>query len=90
MRGLWLLLLAAANADHYKTLGVPRDASAEVIKAAYRKVALAHHPDRTRRLAAKEQERSQRLFERVNNAFEVLGDPTQRRQYDFELANPQR
>eukprot|EP00966_Prymnesium_polylepis_P282013 6516908-Prymnesium_polylepis.2 len=86
----WLLLVHLALADHYSTLGVPRDASAATIKTAFRKAALAHHPDRTRKLAAAQRQTSQRLFEQMNEAFEVLGDPALRRQYDFELANPER
>ena len=84
-----LLLLVGVAANHYKTLGVPRDASADSIKASYRKIALKHHPDRMPRNASPEfKQSSQRTFEAANNAFEVLSDPAQRRQYDFELANP--
>ena len=52
---LLALLVEAARANHYTTLGVPRDASADTIKAAYRKAALKHHPDRTRGLSPAEQ-----------------------------------
>ena len=45
-----LLLLVGVAANHYKTLGVPRDASADSIKASYRKIALKHHPDRMTRV----------------------------------------
>jgi curved DNA-binding protein CbpA len=59
--------------DHYDTLGVPRDASAEDIKAAFRRVASAEHPDRGgdgERMAA------------ANRAYETLGDPERRAEYD--------
>ena len=44
-----LSAVAAAVPDHYKTLGVPRDAAATEIKAAYLRCALACHPDKARR-----------------------------------------
>ena len=93
-RPLRLLLLLAciacgASATHYKTLGVQKTASADDIKAAYRKIALKHHPDRISRSASTQtRKQSTTKFERANEAFEVLSDPSQRRQYDFELANP--
>ena len=81
--------LWGVHGNHYMTLGVSRDASADVVKAAYRKLALKHHPDRMPRSASAEtRASSRRVFEQANEAFECLSDPTQRRQYDFELANP--
>ena len=88
---LLLLVLACAEgaANHYKTLGVPRESTADMIKAAYRKLALKHHPDKIPKSASAElRKSSQRTFELANAAFEVLSDPAQRRQYDFDLANP--
>ena len=88
------LLLAAAiihvvAANHYKTLGVPRDATAEAIKASYKSIALKSHPDKVPKSASAEtRQASQRRFEEANAAFEVLSDPAQRRQYDFELEHP--
>ena len=87
-------LLAAAiihvvAANHYKTLGVPRDATAEAIKASYKGIALKSHPDKVPKSAsAATRQASQRRFEEANAAFEVLSDPAQRRQYDFELEHP--
>lgn len=80
----WLLCCGGlcSGGDHYSTLGVKRDASASAIKSAYRQLALSHHPDRTRALPEREQSEKQRVFERVNEAFEVLGDPARRQQYD--------
>ena len=80
---------AAASVDHYRALGVPHDASADAIKASYRKIALTHHPDKLKRDASADTRRkSKRIFEDANAAFECLSDPSQRRQYDFDLANP--
>lgn len=62
--------------DHYSTLGVSRDASQEEIKKAYRKLAMTHHPDKGGNPAE---------FQKINDAYEVLGDVTKRQQYD----NPQ-
>ena len=86
---LLVALVASSHANHYRTLGVQKDASADAIKAAFRKIALKHHPDRLSRSASREtRQASTKLFEQANAAFEVLGDPAQRRQYDFELENP--
>ena len=90
-RAILLLILnfSVACCNHYRSLGVARGADADAIKTAYRKIALKHHPDRISRSASPEtRKKSQRTFELANDAFEVLGDPAQRRQYDFELDNP--
>jgi molecular chaperone DnaJ len=63
-------------ADYYSVLGVPRDASEDQIKKAYRKLALELHPDRN-----KDPEAANR-FKEVNEAYAVLGDPEKRKQYD--------
>jgi curved DNA-binding protein len=62
--------------DHYKTLGVPRDASQEVIKAAYRKLARKYHPDVSR------EQQAEFLFKEVGEAYKVLKDPESRSAYD--------
>lgn len=63
--------------DHYSTLGVPRDASQEEIKKAFRKLAMTHHPD-------KGGDPSE--FQKINEAYEVLGDVNKRFQYDNPTA----
>ena len=76
-------------ADHYRALGVARGATADQVKAAYKKLALKHHPDKHKRSAtSEERKRSSRTFEAANAAYEVLGDAAMRRQYDYELSNP--
>ena len=64
-------------ADYYDRLGVSRDASAEEIKKAYRKLALEHHPDRND--GSKEAEEK---FKKITEAYDVLKDPEKRKAYD--------
>jgi molecular chaperone DnaJ len=63
-----------ANKDYYNTLGIPRTASADEIKKAYRKLAHEHHPDKKTGNEAK--------FKEVNEAYQVLSDPQKRSNYD--------
>mmetsp|Transcript_26200 Transcript_26200/g.56844 ORF Transcript_26200/g.56844 Transcript_26200/m.56844 type:complete len:178 (+) Transcript_26200:153-686(+) len=67
--------------DYYKVLGVSPQASPETIKAAYRKLALVHHPDRNLSCSANAQEATIR-FKEINAAFSVLGEPNTRLEYD--------
>ncbi len=64
--------------DYYRILGVPRNATQEQIKKAYRKLALQHHPDRN---PGKEKWANEK-FKEINEAFSILGDPQKRQQYD--------
>ena len=63
--------------DHYAVLGVARDASAEEIKRAYRRLARQYHPD-----VSGDAEDAER-FKQVTNAYEVLSDPRKREMYDL-------
>lgn len=69
-----------AEKDYYKALGVPKDATADDIKKAYRKLARQYHPDKTGTTseAAKAEER----FKEVSEAYSVLSDPAKRKEYD--------
>ena len=67
----------AAQANLYDALGVPRNASAEEIKKAYRKLARQFHPDRNPG-DAKAEER----FKEISEAYDVLSDPEKRKRYD--------
>ena len=62
--------------DYYQTLSVPKAATDEEIKKAYRKCALEYHPDRN---PGKEKWANEK-FKEVNEAFSVLGDPEKRKQ----------
>lgn len=59
--------------DHYSTLGVPRNATPEQIKKAYRKLAMEHHPDRGG---------DSSTFQNISVAYDILSDPTKKAQYD--------
>ena len=64
-------------ADHYKTLGVSKNATATEIKKAYRKLAVRYHPDKTGNDPGLESK-----FKEVNEAYEVLSDEKKRQTYD--------
>jgi molecular chaperone DnaJ len=66
-----------ADRDYYRVLGVPRDASSEDIKKAYRQLALRHHPDRNP--GSREDEEK---FKEAAEAYSVLADPEKRSAYD--------
>lgn len=66
-----------SSADHYATLGVPRDASTDDIKKAFRKLARECHPD-----VAGDSPDAAARFNRVREAYEVLIDPEARTRYD--------
>ncbi len=65
--------------DYYEVLGVARDADAEGIKKAFKKLALKWHPDRH---AEGERATAEARFKQVNEAYEVLSDPEKRKRYD--------
>lgn len=69
----------AKAADPYEVLGVSPSASQEEIKKAYRKQAMAWHPDRC---PEEKREEAQRRFAEIANAYELLSDPEKRRLHD--------
>src|SRR5271166_504183 len=66
-----------AKQDYYATLGVAREASAEDLKKAYRKLAMQHHPDRN-----PNDKQAEAKFKDVNEAYDVLKDEQKRAAYD--------
>ncbi len=69
--------MAVQFKDYYETLGVPRTATADEIKKAFRKLARIHHPD-----VAKNKSTAEAKFKEINEAYEVLGDAEKRQKYD--------
>jgi len=68
-----------AKRDYYESLGVPKNASDDEIKKAYRKHAMKHHPDRNQGETAKVAEEK---FKECKEAYEMLSDPQKRTAYD--------
>ncbi|MCB0910907.1 MAG: molecular chaperone DnaJ [Propionibacteriaceae bacterium] len=64
------------STDYYEVLGVPRDATPEQIKKAYRRLAMKYHPDVADAPDAAEK------FKQIGEAYEVLHDPNKRSMYD--------
>jgi len=73
-----------SNKDHYKTLGVKPSASSTEIRKAYKKLAKQFHPDRSKVKNAQER------FIAINEAHQVLSDPTERRVYDQQTRSSNR
>ena len=69
----------AVKRDYYEVLGVGKNASAEDIKKAYRKLALQYHPDKVTDDRKKEAEEK---FKEISESYAVLSDPRKREQYD--------
>ncbi len=69
-------MASTTRRDYYEVLGVPRNAPLDEIKRAYRRLAMAYHPDRNPAPEATEK------FKELSEAFEVLADAQKRRVYD--------
>lgn len=63
-----------AKRDYYEVLGIPKSASADEIKKAFRRLAIQHHPDK--------EGGDETKFKEINEAYEVLKDPSKRQRYD--------
>src|ERR1700734_2617065 len=66
-----------AKQDYYATLGVAREANAEDLKKAYRKLAMQHHPDRN-----PGDKQAEAKFKEINEAYDILKDEQKRAAYD--------
>jgi molecular chaperone DnaJ len=65
------------DTDCYKTLGIDKSSTADVIKKAYRKLALKHHPDRNQ-----DDKQAEEKFKEISNAYSILSDPDKKAKYD--------
>ena len=74
--------MAVEFKDYYAILGVSRQASDEEIKKAFRKLARQYHPD-----VARDKKAAEEKFKEINEAYEVLGNPENRKKYDELGAN---
>jgi hypothetical protein len=68
--------------DYYSILGVNRSASHAEIKRAFRQLAVTYHPDKN------PDPEAEQIFKEVNEAYEIIGDPEKKRDYDYRLDNP--
>ncbi|RWW30144.1 hypothetical protein BHE74_00054587 [Ensete ventricosum] len=68
--------------DHYKTLGLGRNATKEEIKEAFRRSALKFHPDRHSQSSKEVMEGASLMFKQASEAYEVLIDDRKRADYD--------
>jgi molecular chaperone DnaJ len=69
--------MATQKRDYYEVLGVGRDAGADDLKKAYRKLAMQYHPDRNQGDKSAEEK-----FKEIGEAYAVLSDPEKRQRYD--------
>ena len=68
----------------YQILEVPENASQEDIKKSYRRLSLLNHPDRNKNKADYDVSK----YQKINEAYEILGDPEKKQQYDLSRNNP--
>ena len=68
--------MTTQQGDYYAILGLDRNASAEDVKKAFRRLAMQYHPDRNKEPGAEQK------FKEINQAYEVLSDPDKRAAYD--------
>ncbi len=66
-----------AQKNYYDILGVSKSASDAEIKKAYKKMAMQYHPDRN-----KGDKKAEAKFKEINEAYQVLGDATKKKNYD--------
>jgi len=67
-----------AENDYYQILGVSREATADEIKKAYRKLAMKYHPDK----AKGDKKQAEEKFKQISEAYAVLSNPDKKKEYD--------
>lgn len=73
----------SSNSSFYGILEIPETASSDEIKKAYRRLSMMHHPDKN----GNSQE-SKEKFQKISEAYEVLGDVEKKQEYDLTQNNP--
>ncbi|AKD02875.1 J domain-containing protein [Pontibacter korlensis] len=68
------------NHSHYHVLGISQTASAQEVKAAYKRLAIKYHPDKN-----PGNELAEEMFKQVNAAYQILSNPSKRALYDLRL-----
>ena len=80
----------ANKRDYYEVLGVQKNATADELKKAYRKLAVKYHPDRQQGKTEQEKKDAEEKFKEAAEAYGVLSDPEKRQRYDqFGFADEQ-
>ena len=70
--------MSTSKKDYYEVLGVPKDAPDDVIRKAYKKLAIKWHPDKH----VDDKKEAEEKFKEISEAYSVLSDPKKRREYD--------
>ena len=70
--------MSSEKKDYYEVLGVPKDATEEQIRKAYKKLAIRWHPDKN----PDNRKQAEEKFKEIGEAYSVLSDPKKRNEYD--------
>ncbi|CCK68957.1 Jem1p KNAG_0B05240 [Huiozyma naganishii CBS 8797] len=68
--------------DYYKILGVAKNSDSKNIRKAYLNLTKKYHPDKQGQLSQKEQEQNHEKMSEINEAYEILGDESKKKEYD--------
>ena len=82
LRHAQIELAKSKRKDHYKILGVSKNADDNEIKKSYRRLALQYHPDKNQGGSDNERAAAEAKFKDISEAYEVLSDPQKRRRFD--------
>lgn len=78
-----LVVITSYAFDPYKSLELPRTATAEEIRKAYKTLALKYHPDRHKSQDQSDRDRTEQKFIEISKAYDILKDEEKRKQYDL-------